>query len=97
MDNKQTDKVLMINNNINITERKNITINGITKIDSFDSEEFILETSLGPLGVKGRELEIIKLDTYDGTIIIKGIIDGFSYLDVNESQKKDSIIMRLFK
>lgn len=97
MDNKQTDKVLMLNNNITVTERKNITISGITKIDSFDSEEFILETNLGPIGVKGRELEIIKLDTYDGTIIIKGIIDGFSYLDVNEKQKKESVITRLFK
>ena len=79
--NKDTDKVELITHEIKIVERQNITISGVTKIDSFDSEEFLLETSVGPLGIKGQELEIIKLDTYDGTIVIKGIIDGFTYLD----------------
>ncbi len=94
---KTADKVESINHNIMITERQNITISGITKIDSFDNEEFLLETSLGSLGIKGRDLEIIKLDTYDGTIMIKGIIDGFSYLDAGKSKKEDSMLSRLFK
>ncbi len=94
---KDTDKEELMNHNIVITQRQNVTISGITKIESFDSEEFILETNSGPLGIKGRELEIVKLDTYDGTIVIKGIIDGFSYLDVGKSRKEDSMISRLFK
>lgn len=94
---KDNDKVVLANHNITITERQSITISGITKIDSFDSEEFLLETSAGPLGIKGRELEIVKLDTYDGTIMIKGVIDGFSYLDTGKTKKEDSVISRLFK
>ena len=94
---KDNDKVELMSHNITITERQNITICGITKIDSFDSEEFLIETNYGPLGLKGRELEIIKLDTYDGTITIKGIIDGFSYLDTGKTKKEDSMISRLFK
>ncbi len=94
---KDNDKVVLTNHNITITERQSITISGITKIDSFDSEEFLLETSAGPLGIKGRELEIVKLDTYDGTIMIKGVIDGFSYLDTGKTKKEDSVISRLFK
>lgn len=94
---KDNDKVTLMNHNITITERQSITISGITKIDSFDSEEFLLETSAGPLGIKGRELEIVKLDTYDGTIMIKGVIDGFSYLDAGKTKKEDSVISRLFK
>lgn len=94
---KDNDKVELMSHNITITERQNIIISGITKIDSFDSEEFLLETNAGPLGIKGRELEIIKLDTYDGTITIKGIIDGFSYLDTGKTKKEDSMISRLFK
>lgn len=94
---KDNDKVELMSHNITITERQNIIISGITKIDSFDSEEFLLETNTGPLGIKGRELEIIKLDTYDGTITIKGIIDGFSYLDTGKTKKEDSMISRLFK
>ena len=95
--NKDNDKVELMNHNITINERQNLLISGITKIDSFDNEEFLLETSAGPLGVKGKDLEIIKLDTYEGTIMIKGIIDGLTYLDSGKTKKENSMITRLFK
>lgn len=95
--NKDTDKLELMNHNITIVERHNVSISGVTKIDSFDNEEFLLDTTAGPLGIKGKELEIIKLDTYDGTITIKGIIDGFTYLDIEKKKKEDSVITRLFK
>ena len=95
--NKDADKVELMNHNITINERQNLLISGITKIDSFDNEEFLLETSAGPLGVKGKELEIIKIDTYEGTIMIKGIIDGLTYLDSGKTKKENSMITRLFK
>ena len=95
--NKDTDKLELLNHSISITERQNIQISGITKIDSFDNEEFLLETSAGPLGIKGKDLEIIKLDTYEGTIMIKGVVDAFSYFDTGKSKKENSIISKLFK
>lgn len=95
--NKDTDKLELLNHSISITERQNIQISGITKIDSFDNEEFLLETSAGPLGIKGKDLEIIKLDTYEGTIMIKGVVDAFSYFDMGKSKKENSIITKLFK
>lgn len=95
--NKDNDKLELLNHSISITERQNIQISGITKIDSFDNEEFLLETSAGPLGIKGKDLEIIKLDTYEGTIMIKGVVDAFSYFDTGKSKKENSIITKLFK
>ena len=95
--NKDTDKLELLNHSISITERQNIQISGITKRDSFDNEEFLLETSAGPLGIKGKDLEIIKLDTYEGTIMIKGVVDAFSYFDTGKSKKENSIITKLFK
>lgn len=95
--NKETDKIEFLNHNINITERQNVQVSGVTKIDSFDNEEFLLETTAGPLGIKGKDLEIIKLDTYEGTIIIKGVIDAFSYFDTSKSKKENSMIARLLK
>ena len=95
--NKDTDKLELLNHSISITERQNIQISGITKIDSFDNEEFLLETSAGPLGIKGKDLEIIKLDTYEGTIMIKGVVDAFSYFDTGKSKMENSIITKLFK
>ena len=48
---------------ITIAERKSIIVSGVKKIESFDNEEFLMETTLGYLVIKGSELEIIKLDT----------------------------------
>ena len=86
------------NHGINLAERKNIVVTGVKKIDSFDSEEFLMDTTLGYLTIKGSDLEIIKLDTYQGNVSIKGRIDSLCYLDSNVKKDKDnSFITKLFK
>ena len=60
------------NHNISITNRKNINISGVKKIENFDENEFLLETTMGYLKITGNNLEIIKLDTYQGDVAIKG-------------------------
>lgn len=86
------------NHGLSISERKNIVVSGVKKIESFDSEEFLMETTLGFLVIKGSELEIIKLDTYQGNVSIKGRIDSLMYLDnVNKKEKDNSLLSKLFK
>ena len=83
---------------ITIAERKNILVTGVKKIESFDNEEFFMETTLGFLVIKGEELEIIKLDTYQGNVSIKGRVDSMAYIDSGSKKDKDnSIINKLFK
>ena len=41
---------------VNLVERKNMIITGVKKIENFDSEEFLLETSMGYLVIKGTDL-----------------------------------------
>ena len=83
---------------ISIAERKSIILTGVKKIESFDNEEFLMETTLGYLVIKGSELEIIKLDTYQGNISIKGKIDSLGYFEGNAKKNKDdSILTKLFK
>ena len=43
---------------ININERNGIYITGVLKIDSFDDEEFLLETNMGYLAIKGKILNL---------------------------------------
>lgn len=84
--------------NINITQRRNINLTGIKKIESFDEKEFLLETNMGYLHIKGSELEIVKLDTYQGDVAIKGKIDSLNYLEsTNKTEKTESIFSKLFK
>ena len=86
------------NHSINLVERKNINISGVKKIDSFDSEEFLIESVMGYILIKGENLEIVKLDTYQGNLNIKGKINGITYMETSGSkEKEDSIFTRLFK
>ena len=89
-------EIASFNHNINVTERKNIVISGVKKIDNFDDQEFMIETTMGYLKISGSELEIIKLDTYQGNVSIKGKIDSFSYRDSGKN-KADSFLSNLFK
>lgn len=80
---------------INIIQRKNISISGVKKVENFDKKEFMLNTNMGYLKIGGSGLEIVKLDTDKGDIAIKGKIDSLNYLDSNKN--KESIISKLFK
>ena len=83
---------------IKIVDRSSISLNGVNKIVSFDDEEFLMETVMGFLVLKGEGLELLKLDTLQGNVSIKGLLKSFSYLDENmKKDKENSIISRLFK
>ena len=86
------------NHSITLNERKNLIITGVKKIDSFDDEEFLLETNMGYIVIKGEELEIIKLDTFQGNVSIKGRVNSFTYMDSStKKEKEDGIFSKLFK
>ncbi len=85
------------NHGISINERKVTNITGVNKIESFDEEEFLLETSMGYLAIKGNGLEILRLDTKDGTISIKGNVDSLAYFENLKKSNKSSIIDKIFK
>lgn len=96
------DKVKEIENGFNhgisIAERKNILVTGVKKIESFDNLEFNMDTTLGFLVIKGSGLEIIKLDTYQGNVTIKGTVDSLAYMSKDfKKEKEESFISKLFK
>lgn len=92
------DKIMdvpALNHIIKLTDRKNIIISGIKKINSFDENEFDLDSVMGSIIIKGNNLEMIKLDTIEGNVSIKGQINSFIYA---ESKDRDtSILAKLFK
>ena len=82
---------------VKIVDRSSISLNGVNKIVSFDDEEFLMETVMGNLRILGSSLELLKLDTIDGNVKIKGKINSFMYIDGKTKNKEDSIINKLFK
>lgn len=94
---KESSNISSYNHSISLLERKTLVITGVKKIDNFDNLQFLLDTTLGYLLVKGENLELIKLDTLSGNVTIKGDINSMDYIVENtKKNKEDSILGRLF-
>ena len=52
---------------------------------------------MGFLMIKGEGLELIKLDTMQGNVSIKGLIHSMTYIEDVKKDKENSIFNRLFK
>lgn len=86
------------NHTITLVERKSLMTSGVKKIENFDDTQFLMDTIMGFLLVKGEGLELIKLDTIQGTVSIKGVIKSLTYLDEDSKKEKDSSLFnRLFR
>jgi len=87
----------VISHSVKILERNNIYISGTKKVHNFNEKEFYIQSVMGGIHIKGDKLELIKLDTNDGNICIKGKIDSVLYVDGNDSSKENSFFGKLFK
>ncbi len=83
-----------MNHIVKMVDRKSIIISGIKRIINFDDKEFCLESNMGDIIIKGESLEMIKLDTIDGNVSIKGSIDSIIYTN---AKNNESLITKLFK
>lgn len=94
----KNDEIIINNSHsVNLNDRKKLVISGVKKIGNFDNEEFSLETIMGLLIIKGEKLELIKLDTIQGNVSIKGKIDIIEYKDDLKNKNTQGIFNRLFK
>lgn len=91
-------EIITSSHSISINERKIISLTGIKKIDSFDNEEFMMDSVMGYIVIKGEGLEIVKLDTFQGNVSIKGKLNSLSYVEGSNKKNKDnSLFVKLFK
>lgn len=81
---------------LEMKDRKNVFLTGVKSIDSFDNEEFIVDTNLGFLLVTGKNLSLGKMDTDKGELLIKGIIENISYVSGSKKQN-GKVFKRIFK
>lgn len=78
--------------------RKELSITGVKNIDSFDSEEFLVETNLGFLNIKGRDLTLDKMDNENNELLIKGHINSLSYVSSQKGKEaKGNFFKKLLK
>lgn len=84
------------NHECNILNRKLLSLSGVNKIINFDSKNFVLESIMGIISIKGNNMELLNFDK--SIIRIKGYIDSLNYLDKNNVKKnEESFFAKLFK
>ena len=81
-----------------IQNRSAGNISGITDVISFDENTIVLDTDMGLLTIKGKELHVSRLTLEKGEVDIDGTIDSLTYSS-NEALRKsgESLFSRLFK
>ncbi|RXZ79285.1 sporulation protein YabP [Paenibacillaceae bacterium] len=82
---------------VKMLNRKVLDISGVSNVDSFDNEEFLLETECGFLAIKGQNLHIKHLNLEQGQVAIEGLVHSLAYLDGQTSGKAKGLFGKLFK
>ena len=90
------EKEIKKDHNIIMENRKNLTISGITDVDSFDEKSICLYTQLGELTIQGRELHIDSMSVETGDMTITGDIWSVVYGD-KDRKGPVSALGRLFR
>lgn len=92
------EEKLGVSHKIMLNNREKGNLTGILDVISFDESTIVLDTDMGLLTIKGKDLHVSRLTLEKGEIDIEGRTDSFVYSS-NESYRKSgqSLLSRLFK
>ena len=81
-----------------LNNRNQGNLTGILDVISFDENTIVLDTDMGLLTIKGKELHVSRLTLEKGEVDVDGTIDSMAYSS-NEALRKsgESLFARLFK
>ncbi len=92
------EKTLAKSHKILLSNRKNGSFTGVLDVLSFDVSEILLETEMGMLLIKGKDLHVNRLNLEKGEVDIEGQMGTMEYSDVPGGVgKKESFLGKLFK
>jgi len=70
---------------LQLNERSQLTMTGVTEVVSFDETLVVLQTSLGMLTVQGQELQLKTLSLDGGQVAVDGHISCLAYEEPRQS------------
>ncbi|GEN44742.1 sporulation protein YabP [Alkalibacillus haloalkaliphilus] len=82
---------------LKLKDRRKLEVTGVLDVDSFDTEEFLLKTTMGYLLIRGHNLHMKNLNVDEGFLTIQGKIHSFDYIDENKQNQAKGIFSKLFK
>ena len=74
-----------------ITNRKNGSFTGIVDVISFDMNEVLLETQMGLLHIKGKDLHVNRLNLEKGEVDVEGEISSLVYEEIKQLKKPNKL------
>lgn len=80
--------------NLMLENREKLLIQGVQQVESFDEESIQLDTLLGALVIRGRELHIDRIDDQNGEVAVTGEIVALLY---DETRFKGGFLARLLR
>ncbi|GIO28144.1 sporulation protein YabP [Ornithinibacillus bavariensis] len=96
-DKENSTRVEQKDHHLKLNNRRLLEITGVKEVDSFDNEEFLLETVMGYLIIRGQNLQLKNLDVGEGVVSIKGKVYEVSYVDEHHQEKAKGFFSKLFR
>lgn len=85
------------NSVVTIKNREGVELTDVVKLDSFTHVEFLVQTELGYLHIKGSNLSLGLMDMEKKTLTIQGTIDSVAYVGKSKEVAKESFFKKIFK
>ena len=82
-----------------LNNRNQGNLTGILDVISFDENTIVLDTDMGLLTIKGKDLHVNRLSLEKGEVDLAGHIDSIAYSDISQSAAKqgENFFSKLFK
>ena len=87
------DDRMALPHKLTLSERKKLTMNGVTEVVSFEEDAVILKTALGTLVIQGRDLQVKTLSLDGGQVDVEGTVSALIY---EEPKRSGGALRRLF-
>lgn len=92
------EEKLSLSHKLQLYNREKGTVTGVLDVISFDENTIVLDTDMGLLTIKGKDLHVSRLSLEKGELDLEGHTDSLVYTS-NENYRKSnqSLLARLFK
>ena len=64
---------------LQLNERRQLTVTGVTEVISFEENAAVLQTTLGTLIIQGQQLQLKNLSQEGGQVAVDGSISAMIY------------------